>query len=83
MVKKNHLFKHLLVRKLVNKRIIGGAHKPETSFLRFVKNHPDRKAVLTAYEELVKEGVIIRQKKNKDIHVSLTRDKKKFMRYVK
>jgi|GEM_PF-4602839 len=79
-MEQNH--KPLLVRKLKNKGFIGGAHKPEQSFLRFLRNHPDRKEVLKDYEELVDDGVILRQKKNKGIHVSLTSDKKKYGPYL-
>jgi len=79
---KSQNFKHLLVRKLKNKGIIGGAHKPEESFLRFLRKHPNRESVLKDYNELIKEKVIIRGKKNKGIHISLTSKKKRYMPYL-
>ena len=75
-------FKGLLVRKLKNKGIIGAAHKPEENFLRFVKKHHDRRSILSDYEELIRDGVIVRQKKNKGIHVSLTKNKKLYVQYL-
>jgi len=81
MEQTNH--KSLLVRRLMNKKIIGGAHKPEKSFLRFLKDqHSEREAVLRDYSELVKEGVIVRQKKTGEFHVSLTSDKRKYSQYL-
>ena len=80
MEQTNH--KSLLVRRLKNKGLIGGAHKPEQSFLRFLRNHSDREKVLKDYRELVKDSTIIRQKKTGEIHVFLTRDKKKYGPYL-
>lgn len=77
-------FKHLLVRKLRNKGIIGAAHKPEKNFLWFLRNcdKAEQKMAFDALEELIKEEVIIRAKKNRDVHVSLTSDVKKYAQYI-
>ena len=62
-----------ILRRLLNKRRIGRKHTEEKNELRWAKNLPvDRQRLLwEQYEQCVKNGLILRQKKNNQVHISL------------
>jgi hypothetical protein len=62
-----------ILRKLLHQKIIGGKHTPETYCLRWIKNlqPKQRKVALKDWEWCIKEGLIVRQSKNSEKHISL------------
>lgn len=68
-----------ILRRLLNKRRIGGKHTEEKNVLRWLKNLPPKrqKQAKEDYEQCVKEGLILRMKKTNQKHVSLNPKKLK------
>ncbi len=62
-----------IIRNLYKKRRIGGRHTEEKNSLRRIKNlQPDRhKLVLEEWQKCIKEGLILREIKTGEFHVSL------------
>jgi len=63
----------IILRRLYNKRKIGGAHTEEDNVFRWVRNSPqaDRVAFERDYARCINDDWIIRSKKSNQMHVSL------------
>jgi|TARA_B100001971_G_C17897879_1_gene386443 hypothetical protein len=62
-----------ILRKLFNKKRIGGKHTEEKNCLRWIKNIPPKlqKEVYREWKSCINQGLIIREMKTGEFHVSL------------
>ncbi len=62
-----------IIRKLYHKKRIGGRHTEEKNCLRWIKDlSPEKhKLVLKEWQECIKEGLILKEIKTGEFHVSI------------
>ncbi|MBS3145581.1 hypothetical protein J4414_02160 [Candidatus Woesearchaeota archaeon] len=62
-----------VLRRLFTKRRIGGKHTEEKNVLRWLKNlsPEDKNLALKDWDKAIKDGLVLKQKKTKEWHVSL------------
>ena len=66
-----------ILRRLLNRKKIGGNYTPQTRTLQWVKRLPpnQKKAFITSYQQLIKEEWLITKKKPNDTMISINPQK--------
>ena len=62
-----------ILRRMLNRNIIGGKHLPETICLSWIKNIPkqEHKQAIKDWKQCIKEGLVLTKPKPSDRHVFL------------
>lgn len=66
-----------VLRRLIQRRCWGAKHLPEHRTIQWVKTRKDRKEFVKDYKKLIRDELILRQKKTQEWHISLNPRKKK------